>query len=92
MASLLIFSQKYLNMLVDAVAQVFCMFIDRKPRELLKQYSRISIVDGTSLQANTNRFQSFGDPANNTLRRGLSIKSLKSHIGLQDEVEKGKGP
>ena len=79
-------------MLVDVVAHVFCMFIDRKPRELLKQYSRISIVDGTSLQASTNRYQSFGDPMNNTLRRGFSIKSLKSHIGLQDEVEKGKGP
>ena len=35
------------------------MFTDRKPRELLKQYSRISIVDGTSLQANLNRQQSF---------------------------------
>ena len=54
------------------------MLIDRKPRELLKQYSRISIVDGTSFQANLNRQQSVKN-FNNTgssLERGLSKKEL----------------
>jgi hypothetical protein len=66
------------------------MFTDRKPRELLKQYSRISIVDGTSLQANLKRQQSFKRNAPNPLQRGLSMKSLKSTVAINDNSD-GQG-
>ena len=62
------------------------MFTDRKPRELLKQYSRISIVDGTSFQANLNRQQSIKN-LNNTapsLQRGLSKKELISVLNREN--------
>ena len=68
------------------------MITDRKPRELIKQYSRISIVDGTSFQANLNRQQSFKSIRNapNPLQRGLSMKSLKSTVALNDNLD-GQG-
>ena len=70
------------------------MLIDQKPRELLKQYSRISIVDGTSFQANPNRQQSVKN-FNNTgssLQRGLSKKELISVLNKEHIDDKqGKG-
>ena len=70
------------------------MLIDRKPRELLKQYSRISIVDGTSFQANPNRQQSVKkfNSTGSSLQRGLSKKEFinvlnKEHI----DDKQGKG-
>ena len=65
------------------------MFTDRKPRELLKQYSRISIVDGTSFQANLNRQQSVKN-FNNTglsLQRGLSKKELINALNRENTEE-----
>ena len=86
--SLLMFS------LVLAVASfnLICMFTDRKPRELLKQYSRISIVDGTSFQANLNRQHSVKN-LNNTgssLQRGLSKKELISALN-RENTENSQG-
>ena len=68
------------------------MFTDRKPKELLKQYSRISIVDGTSFQANLNRQQSIKN-LNNTapsLQRGLSKKELISVLN-RENTDDNKG-
>ena len=49
-------------------------------------------MDGTSLQANLNRQQSVKSIRNapNPLQRGLSMKSLKSTIALNDNLD-GKG-
>ena len=73
-----------------------CMFIDRKPRELLKQYSRISMVDGTSFQVNLNnlnRRESIKDsmsPVVGSLHRRLSKKQVDtSSLGVKSENKEG---
>ena len=79
----------FLMVLDVASLNLICMFTDRKPRELLKQYSRISIVDGTSFQANLNRQQSVKN-FNNTglsLQRGLSKKELINALNRENTEE-----
>ena len=79
----------FLMVLDVASLNLICMFTDRKPRELLKQYSRISIVDGTSFQTNLNRQQSVKN-FNNTglsLQRGLSKKELINALNRENTEE-----
>ena len=71
----------------------FACFIDRKPRELLKQYSRISMVDGTSFQANMNRRESIKDsmsPVFDSLQRTFSKKQVVNS-SLEDKIDDKKG-